>query len=367
MMAQLLLSELSSSDIDWMIATGKQQEVTPGSIIIEPGKTIDKLYILLDGSLTMTVSQSPGEGNLLAGAFALLEGNEVSGREVAKLSSGEIAGEEFLLETRPPITTIRAIEKSLLLSISHQQLSTKLTEDIEFAAHFYRIVAIMLSDRLQDISNQLGHGKISQSQSLKEVLFVFGEFSDSDLDWIIAMGRTEEIPAGRTLIQEGKPVDALYIILNGKMKVSVAEGDSNPLTLAFATLGLRETTQREVARVSKGEIVGETAVVGSGTAPNTIQALDNSLVLSIPRQQLKVKLEQDVRFAARFYRAIAALLSDRLRSLITRIGYGRRTYSTGQLLDEDIEYEDELDISVMDQMSLAGSRFKWMLSRIRTS
>jgi hypothetical protein len=58
---------------------------------------------------------------------------------------------------------------------------------------------------------------------------------------------------------------------------------------------------------------------------------------------------------------------DRLRSLITRIGYGRRTYNTGQLLDEDIEYEDELDLSVMDQMSLAGTRFKWMLSRLRSS
>jgi bacteriocin-type transport-associated protein len=255
----------------------------------------------------------------------------------------------------------------VLLSIPQQQLATKLQQDVGFAAHFYRVVAVMLSDRLQEVASQLGRGRVSQSQSLKEVLFVFGEFSDSDLDWIIAMGRTEEIPAGRALIQEGKPIDALHIILNGTMRVSVAEVDSNPLTLAFATLGISESAEREVARLAKGEIVGETAFVGAGTAPNTIKALENSLVLSIPRQQLKIKLEQDVRFAARFYRAIAALLSDRLRSLITRIGYGRRTYNTGQLLDEDIEYEDELDLSVMDQMSLAGTRFKWMLSRLRSS
>jgi bacteriocin-type transport-associated protein len=315
----------------------------------------------------MTISQTQGESNPLASAFAALEGGEASGREIAKLFSGEIAGEESLLETRPPITTIRALEKSVLLSIPQQQLATKLQQDVGFAAHFYRVVAVMLSDRLQEVASQLGRGRISQSQSLKEVLFVFGEFSDSDLDWIIAMGRTEEISAGRALIQEGKPIDALHIILNGTMRVSVAEVDSNPLTLAFATLGVSESAEKEVARLAKGEIVGETAFVGAGTAPNTIKALENSLVLSIPRQQLKIKLEQDVRFAARFYRAIAALLSDRLRSLITRIGYGRRTYSTSQLLEEDIEYEDEIDLSVMDQMSLAGTRFKWMLSRLKSS
>jgi bacteriocin-type transport-associated protein len=366
-MTEVLLRELSSSDIDWMIATGTQQEVKPGTVIVEQGRAFDQLHILLDGSLTMTISQSQEESNPLASAFAALEGNETPGREITKLSSGEIAGEESLLETRPPITTIRALEKSLLLSIPQQQLATKLQQDVNFAAHFYRVVAMMLLDRLQGVASQLGRGKLSQSQSLKEVLFVFGEFSDSDIDWLIAMGRIEEIPAGRTLIEEGRPVDALYIILNGTMKVSVTEGDSNPLALAFATLGLRESTEREVARVAKGEIVGETAFVGAGTALNTVKALENSLVLSIPRQQLKVKLEQDVRFAARFYRAIAALLSDRLRSLITRIGYGRRTYSTGQLLDKEIEYEDEIDLSVMDQMSLAGTRFKWMLSRLRSS
>lgn len=365
-MTEVLLKELSSTDLDWMIATGRQQEVTAGTVLIEQGRAADKLYVLLDGSLTMAISQAQEESNPLASAFALLEGGEFSGREIAKLSSGEIAGEDSLLETRPPATTVRAAQKSLLLSIPRQHLTTKLQEDMGFAAHFYRVVAIMLAERLRRVVNQLEYGKV-QSQSLKEVLFVFGEFSDGDLDWLIAMGRQEEIPTGTVLMKEGRPIDALYIILNGTMKVSVAEGNSNPLALAFETLGLSESTEREIARMSKGEIVGETAFVDLGIAPNTVKALENSLVLSIPRQQLTVKLDQDVRFAARFYRAVAALLSDRLRSLVTRIGYGRRTYSTGQVLDNNVEYEDELDLGVMDRMSLAGTKFKWMLGRLRTS
>jgi len=72
----------------------------------------------------------------------------------------------------------------------------------------------------------------------------------------------------------------------------------------------------------------------------TVKALEDSLVLSIPRQQLAAKLQQDVGFASRFYRVIATLL--RLQGMLSRLGYGRRVYK-GQPLDEAIEYEDELD------------------------
>jgi len=53
--------------------------------------------------------------------------------------------------------------------------------------------------------------------------------------------------------------------------------------------------------------------------------------------------------------------------MLSRLGYGRRVYSKGQPLDETIEYEDELDSSVLDHMALAGTRFDWMLRRLQGS
>jgi len=90
-------------------------------------------------------------------------------------------------------------------------------------------------------------------------------------------------------------------------------------------------------------------------------------VLLIPRQVLAAKLQQDVGFASRFYRLIATLLSNRLHGMLSRLGYGRRVYSKGQPLDEAVEYEDELDLSVLDRMAFAGKRFDWMQERLRVS
>lgn len=253
------------------------------------------------------------------------------------------------------------------MSIPQQQLSVKLQQDVGFASRFYRAIAILLSDRLQSVVSQLGRSKLVQAQPIRDVLFVLGELNDSDIDWMLATGSRLKIAANTVLIHQGGPVDALYILLGGTMTVSVSSDDRNPLARAFAVLEGGETKGREITRLSQGEIVGETPFIDARLPSATVKALEDSLVLSIPRQQLAAKLQQDVGFASRFYLVIATLLSNRLQGMLSRLGYGRRVYSKGQPLDEKVEYEDELDSSILDQMALAGTRFDWMLRRLRES
>jgi bacteriocin-type transport-associated protein len=209
-MTEVLLKELTNSDIDWMIATGHQKEIAAGAILIQPGKTNNFLHILLDGILTVTISQP--DNNPLARAFAAIEGGEISGREIARLSRGEVVGEIPLLNTCPTATTIKAVEKSLVMSIPQQELTAKLHQDVGFASRFYRAIAIMLSDRIQSIINQLGRSNLAQGQPLRDVLFILGELHDSDIDWMMTCGTQQKIPANTTLIRERGPVDALYIL-----------------------------------------------------------------------------------------------------------------------------------------------------------
>ncbi|NEQ20131.1 MAG: cyclic nucleotide-binding domain-containing protein [Microcoleus sp. SIO2G3] len=364
-MTEVLLKELSNSDINWISAMGRQQEIAAGTVLVQEGQAADTLHIVLDGTLTVTVSQA--DNNPLSRAFAAMEGGETSGREIARLSSGEVVGEIPFLGTRPTATTVKAIEKSLVMSIPQQQLAAKLQQDVGFASRFYRAIAILLSDRLQSIVSQLTRSKLAQGQALRDMLFVLGGLNDSDIDWMIATGSRQKIAANTVLIHSGGPVDALYILLNGTMIVSVCEDERNPLARAFAVLEGEggETSGREISRLSRGEIVGETPFIDARLPSVTVKTLEDSMVLSIPRQQLAAKLQQDVGFASRFYRVIATLLSNRLQGMLGRIGYGRRVYSKGQSLDESIEYEDELDSNVLDSMALAGTRFDWMLSRLR--
>ena len=362
-MTEVLLKELSNSDINWMSAMGRQQEIAAGTVLVQEGQAADTLHIVLDGTLAVTVSQS--DNNPLSRAFAAMEDGEISGREIARLSSGEIVGEIPFLGTRPTATTVKAIEKSLVMSIPQQQLAAKLRQDVGFASRFYRAIAILLSDRLQSLVNQLTRSKLAQGQALRDMLFVLGGLNDSDIDWIIATGSRQKIAANTVLIHSGGPVDALYILLNGTMTVSVCEDERNPLARAFAALEGGETSGREIARLSRGEIVGETPFIDARLPSATVKTIEDSMVLSIPRQQLAAKLQQDVGFSSRFYRVIATLLSNRLQGMLSRLGYGRRVYSKGQPLDENVEYEDELDSNVLDSMALAGTRFDWMLSRLR--
>lgn len=174
---------------------------------------------------------------------------------------------------------------------------------------------------------------------MRKVLYILGELSDLDVDWMIANGRKEDLPAGRNLIQEGKPVGALYIVLDGTLSVLIGT--------------------REMARLGTGEIVGEMSFIDARPPSATVRAVEPSAVLAIPRRQLEAKLRQDTGFAARFYRALATFLSDRLRSTTSRLGYGDSAPSQA-----DLDAADELDPNVLDSVHMAGARFDRMLKRL---
>ncbi|WP_392482295.1 cyclic nucleotide-binding domain-containing protein [Nostoc sp. C110] len=363
-MTEVLLKELTNSDIDWILATGQREEITAGTTLIRQGTPVDALYILLDGALSVSVAQA--DDNPIGRAFAALEGGELSGREVALLANGEVVGEMPFLASYQSSTTVKAARKSLVLMIPQQQLIQKLQEDVTFAAHFYRAIAVLLSHRLEQMMGQIGQSTVVLFQpQIREILFTFAELNDSDIGWMIVAGNAMRLPAGTVLFQAGRPVDALYILLDGKMVASIAEDTSNPLTRAFSTLEQTDHIEREFARLSRGDIVGETPFVEASPPAMTIRAVEDATVLSIPRWRLSAKLLHDVGFAARFYRVLAILLADKQQGIINSLGYGRINYSSGKSLDERLTYEDELSSSFLAQVTLAGTRFDWMLKQIR--
>ena len=182
---------------------------------------------------------------------------------------------------------------------------------------------------------------------------------------MIATGNAVRIAAGDVLFHAGRPVDAFYILLDGKMVASIAEDANNPLTRAFSNLEETDHVEREFAKLSRGDMVGETPFVEASPPAMTIRAVEDAIVLAIPRWRLAAKLLHDVGFAARFYRVLAILLADKQQGIINRLGYGRITYSSGRSLDDRLTYEDELSSGFLAQVTLAGTRFDWMLKQIR--
>lgn len=359
---EVLLRELSNRDLNWLATVGQHREIDTGTVLVREGQSIRTFHIVLDGTLTMMAAQF--DGSYLNRAVAQRNA-EQSNREIARLSSGEVVGEQCLIADHAVATaTIEAVEPSLVLSISQQELATKLKQDVGFAARFYRAMAILLSHRLHRLVDQIGCSSLTQEQSSRDVLFVLGALNDSDIDWLVAIGQRQKLSANTTLIHQGRPVDALYILLNGSLVVSTFEGVCNPFVRAFSVAGNSNTPGQEIAILSKGEIVGETPFLDAHLPPATVTALQDSLVLSIPRLQLAIKLQQDAGFAVRFYQVLANLLSNRLQELLGRLGYISHGDRHEQTSNGAIASETELNFSLLDQMAIAGTRFDWMLKRL---
>jgi CRP/FNR family transcriptional regulator, cyclic AMP receptor protein len=173
--------------------------------------------------------------------------------------------------------------------------------------------------------------ELPQPKIMKKVLFILGELIEEDIDWLVEIGDRQLIPPAMVLIQEGHCVETLYILLEGELSVS-----------AQALGG------REIARLSRGEIVGEMSFVDSRPPSATVRAAQASQVFAIPQAQLAAKLDRDVGFASRFYRALAMFLSNRLRSTVGQLG--DRTETT---LDPN------------DTSKLAQARLEALLRRLR--
>ena len=177
---------------------------------------------------------------------------------------------------------------------------------------------------------------------MRKVLFILGQLTDTDADWLSDHGERIRVAKGTTLIKHGTRINTVYIILEGSMAVATVRGV-------------------QLAEVASGDILGEMSLVDSGLTAASVTTLQDSLVLAVSKQQLMDKLKQDIGFASRFYRALALFLADRMRSTISRMGY-----ESGTATDDDAPRNDgdELDEDVLDNVHLAGARFERMLKKM---
>lgn len=366
-MTEVLLRELSNADLNWMRSVGRQQQLAAGNVLIQRQNPVDALYIILNGTLTATITSD--QESALGKAFGALEEAKDLEQEIGRFGDGEVVGETTFLNANLSAATITAVEAATVLAVPRQTLLDQLQQDPHFGARFYRAIATLLAERFERLLKQFAQRKGLQVQPLQDGPLIFGELSDSDVDWLINHGRAEMIGTGEVLLRAGRPVESLYVMLQGTLSIAATEERRGALSRVFSMLetdnGAEASPGREIARASQGELVGEVALFDTRLSNSTVSALESSMVLAIPRSQLQIKLQQDPGMAARFYRMLVLLLSQRLEGLINRLGYGKKTYRKGGSLRSDVRYEDEIDLDMMDNVTLGGARFDWMLKRLR--
>lgn len=168
----------------------------------------------------------------------------------------------------------------------------------------------------------------------KQALLILSELDNDDLNWFAKESKKEHLATHQTLIYKGRTINYLYLVLNGSLSVLL---DDN----------------RELARLGKGEVVGEISFVDNRPPTATVKAVENSRLLSISHLKIKEKLQKDERFAARFYHGLSLCLSDRIRGTIGHLGHGINIEESARELEEPNEV-------LAERLELAEAKFNWL-------
>lgn len=364
-MSDILLRELSNADIDWLVTSGERRTLATETILVMPGETLDSLYLVLEGSLALSAP--------------------CSGHEFAQLSRGDLFGIGWLFKTKP-VSVTTAKSEVVVLAVAKATITAKLRSDASFAAHFYRAIALILSARIRrqfEAAQALNSshnssqadllryqsGVYPSAQRVKEALFVFGELRDSDIDWMLSTGQVERLEAGKVLLNMGRPVDALYTVLDGQLSIATTDQPCDPLSTCSHGLEEAATQQTFVplAHISRGGLPGIISFLDFQPLPVRIHATQNAKLLNISRQRMAIKLQEDLGFAARFYRVIAAQTAQLLLSITAT--ECRQSSASGETENNETmlndELDGELDIEELQQASEGAAKFDWMLKQLR--
>jgi CRP-like cAMP-binding protein len=124
--------------------------------------------------------------------------------------------------------------------------------------------------------------------------YIVAGLGDADMVWLLSMGKLRTLKPGERLVKAGSHVEDLFFVTRGELSVTLADGSS------VATLG-------------EGAVIGEMSFVERQPPSTSVYAVDRAELLAIPRQAILERFESEPVFAARFYRALAVFLSERLR------------------------------------------------------
>jgi CRP/FNR family cyclic AMP-dependent transcriptional regulator len=153
--------------------------------------------------------------------------------------------------------------------------------------------------------------KKDNTRSLLAEIQLFQGLTSSQLDWVAQHAHQRVFSAGTNVMTVEQPGEAVYIILNGTVKIHVEQGDGRDVILSI---------------LGSGDLLGEMSLIDSVGRSASALTLENSLMLWIDKQSFNALLDKFPPMARNLVRILSARvrLSDQLiQALATLDVYGR--------------------------------------------
>jgi serine/threonine protein phosphatase PrpC len=121
---------------------------------------------------------------------------------------------------------------------------------------------------------------------------LFAHLDDSEVRRVVDACELVELAAGNTLFQEGSDATEAYVVVGGTIEVRTEEGEPERRTV--------------------GDHVGESALVRRETRAHAARAMDDSLLLALPRGRLVGLVRSYPELGAKLLWRVACSLAERL-------------------------------------------------------
>jgi predicted acylesterase/phospholipase RssA/CRP-like cAMP-binding protein len=232
--------------------------LAPGATLFRQGDAGDGMYVLVEGCLSIR--------------FHPVDGVEIAVDEMRPLAS---VGEMALLTGQPRSATAIAAEASVLVRLGR--------------AGFDRLAA-RHPHAMRDFAQTL-LPRLHRTQLASALAGLFGPIEGAALRELQALLEWRHLPAGTTLFRQGEPGDELAIVVNGRLRIVVERPERAPQT---------------VGEVSRGECVGEFALLTGQPRSATVHAVRDSDVVLLSQALFERLLAQYPRAMLQIARAVIA-------------------------------------------------------------
>jgi CRP-like cAMP-binding protein len=127
----------------------------------------------------------------------------------------------------------------------------------------------------------------------------------AELDALMEALEVRDVLAGEALIAEETVTDALYLVWDGELNVSMKTPPDG--------------AEKEVAKVGAGALLGEVSLLDPGKATATVRTLEGCVALVLPRARLEAFWKREPRAASALLREVSRAMAVRIRAASARL------------------------------------------------
>lgn len=245
---------------------------------------------------------------------------------LARITTGQILGEMNFIDRTHRSTDARTTAQSSCYAFSFSALDQLIEEDKELAVGLYWAFWRSLAEKVRDANEQLksffqedaerapGRKRVETKRETAEVrvrsedkvdLFRERGLSAAEMKLLATFSAEERFRSGSVIFREGERGDKLYIILDGRIRISKF---------------IPGVGEEALAVLDRGDFFGEMALIDDMPRSADAKAHDtDATVLSIDRATLNEILSMDPHACLQFLNLLCRMISRRLREINDKI------------------------------------------------